>query len=64
MLVVVGTVYAAAAALIIMRVPGNRLGPVFLIAAWLWAVDLVLSQCAVNEAVAPATSTVWLRGTR
>ena len=55
-LVVVGTVYAVAGALIITRVPGNRIGAVFLVAAWLWAATLLLDQYSSYGALtAPGT---------
>ena len=46
-LFLVGTVYAAVGGFILMRVPGNWLGRLLLVAGWLWALDLLLNQYAI-----------------
>jgi hypothetical protein len=45
-LFLVGTIYAAVGGFILLRVPGNWLGRLLLVAGWLWALDLLLSQYA------------------
>ena len=46
-LFLVGTIYAAVGGFILLRVPGNWLGRLLLVAAWLWALDLLLNQYAI-----------------
>jgi hypothetical protein len=45
-LVLVGTLFAVVGGVILARVPGNWLGRVFLVAGWLWALDIFLNQLA------------------
>lgn len=46
-LFLVGTIYAAVGGFILLRVSGNWLGRLLLVAGWLWAVDLLLNQYAI-----------------
>jgi hypothetical protein len=43
-LFLVGTIYAAVGGFILLRVSGNWLGRLLLVAGWLWAVDLLLKH--------------------
>ena len=45
-LIVVGSVYAVGGGILTSRVPENRMGWVFLAAAWMWALDLLLGELA------------------
>lgn len=50
-MIIVGTVYAAVGGLLATRVPDNRLGPIFLAAAWLFAMTFVLDEYTVYGAI-------------
>ena len=65
-LIVVGTVYAAVGGLVTSRMPDNRIGWLFLAAAWIWALDFFLSQYASyglqagTGSVPAATLAAWV----